>query len=464
MLRLLRGFYARLRDRIRRYRARRRIPYTEYLVRYFITYRMTASGRAVAFTLILVNVLAWYNLQIPVYQLVVGLSFLMVTDYLFGHFRRAQVILDGGIPEKATAGVMAEARYTLANGGTRDIRELGGSFFWIPLGRQHLATRYSFEGAHGANVTRSTDAGYLPNSVRSPEAMIESLRPGESTELTVDLMFDRRGIYQLPRLRVYSQFPFNLFRTPAKVFAEPPTNQRNTVMVLPDFIPASGIDLPASRIHQPGGISLTSDIGESPEYIGSREYRTGDNVRRIDFRGWARHGSPVVREYQEEYFCRVAVIMDTYVKRGESDAMLEGTIQLTAAIAHARSDGEYIVDLFAAGPDLYVFRTGRSTAHFENILEILACLDRSETNPFVEIEPALREAVSMLSTAVFVFMDWDEAREQIVQMAQEFGCSVKVYIVRDGETTLAIEGAKAMVESIRVFTPAAVARGAYEVL
>jgi hypothetical protein len=36
-------------------------------------------------------------------------------------------------------------------------------------------------------------------------------------------------------------------------------------------------------------------------------------VRRIDFRSWARLGKPVVREYQEEYYCRIALILDTHV-------------------------------------------------------------------------------------------------------------------------------------------------------
>jgi len=81
--------------------------------------------------------------------------------------------------------------------------------------------------------------------------------------------------------------------------------------VLPDFRPADAITVPGSARYQPGGIALTSNVGESPEYIGNRDYRAGDPLRRIDFRSWGRLAKPVVREYQEEYFSRIGVVLDT---------------------------------------------------------------------------------------------------------------------------------------------------------
>ena len=73
------------------------------------------------------------------------------------------------------------------------------------------------------------------------------------------------------------------------------------------------MDLDVGKRYQPGGIALTSHIGESPEYIGNRDYRPGDSLRRIDPRAWARLATPIVREYSEEYYCRIALVLDTYV-------------------------------------------------------------------------------------------------------------------------------------------------------
>src|SRR5690606_31114912 len=88
------------------------------------------------------------------------------------------------------------------------------------------------------------------------------------------------------------------------------------IIILPSFEPLAGLTLPVGTRYQPGGIALTSHVGESPEYIGNREYVPGEPIRRLDFRAWARTGRPVVREYQEEYYCRVALILDTWIAPG----------------------------------------------------------------------------------------------------------------------------------------------------
>jgi len=158
-----------------------------------------------------------------------------------------------------------------------------------------------------------------------------------------------------------------------------------SLLVLPAFHQLTSVDLPVGSKFQPGGIALTSNVGESPEYVGNREYVPGEPARRLDFRSWARLGKPVVREYQEEYYCRIALILDTYMpsdtwltrnlkslrqrylSKSEDPQpvnVLEAGISLTASIADALSRGEYLIDLFAAGPELYVFRAGRHTAHF----------------------------------------------------------------------------------------------------
>ena len=75
----------------------------------------------------------------------------------------------------------------------------------------------------------------------------------------------------------------------------------------------------------------------------------------------------------------MALVLDTCVRRGRvrtsrGFADLEAAVSLTASVADAMCGGEYIIDIFAVGPKLYVFRAGRHTAHFDNVLEILAAV------------------------------------------------------------------------------------------
>ena len=157
-----------------------------------------------------------------------------------------------------------------------------------------------------------------------------------------------------------------------------------------------------------------------------------------------------MREYQEEYYCRIALILDTFIpKRGgrisdwlrgsvpaEGYPELEAAISLSASIADSLAATEHLIDIFAAGPELYVFRAGRQIAHFENVLEILASVDACHTNPFHTIAPAVADELHSITTTICIFLDWDTSREAMVREIIESGCQLKLIIVRDGETTL----------------------------
>jgi len=177
-----------------------------------------------------------------------------------------------------------------------------------------------------------------------------------------------------------------------------------------------------------------------------------------------------VREFQEEYYCRVALVLDTYVARNRwfrprgGFQNLEAAVSLAASIADALSRGEYIIDIFAAGPELYVFRAGRHTAHLENVLEILACVDECRTNPFDKVAPALADELASISTVVCVLLDWDPSREALMRTAVEAGCSTKVLLVRDGPPSTDYGPAEDWLGPILCLSPADVFAGGIEQL
>ena len=401
-------------------------------LRYLWKYRFTNVGKWFAAGLIFSAALGSASVEVPIYQVFCALLAFFCIDRVVGGLTRPKLRVQNDLPDRATAGEPFVSQLMICNVGNRTGYDLGAGYFDLPR---------SFE-----SLEKETTLG--------------DLDPGESMQVSVPLRASRRGIYQLFRPRAYSTFPFHMFRD-SRCESESPN-----VLVLPHFHPLIGLDLPVGARYQPGGIALTSNIGESPEYIGNREYVAGDSVRRIDYRSWARLGRPIVREYQEEYYCRVALVLDTFVpggRRAGRDGFpnLEAAISLSAAIADALSRGEYLIDLFAAGPELYVFRAGRHTAHFENVLEIVAGVDACRKNPFEKIAPALADELSNISTVVGVFLDWDASRRQLVRAAVERGCSVKIFVVNDGETSEPIELDEGEVVQLGI---AEVRDGAIEVL
>jgi uncharacterized protein (DUF58 family) len=414
---------------------RERISGLEQAARYVVQYKLTSAGRSLIVLGLIAGMLG-YTLELPIFYAFCALFALGFIALVVNTIMRPRLNITGSFPQLACAGQPVTGWFNVANTGSRPAFEVDATLF--PRDR-------------ALRVTRTNGA-------------LDHLAANAHTAIPITILPQRRGLYRLPPVRAFTTFPFSICRSGRVAPLGGP------LLVAPHFHPLTNIDVPAARRHQPGGIALTSDVGESPEYIGNREYRPGDPPRRIDFRSWARLARPVVREYQEEFYCRIALVLDTHVpgrkRRPRTGfAEFEAAVSLSAAIADALARGEFIIDIFAAGPELYVFRSGRSTAHFENVLEILACVDESRKNPFDIVTPALSDELARISTVICVFLDWDATRERLVQTAVDSGCEVKVIVIRDSSTSLPIESAEAITNTAPiVVTSADVSAGLVDAL
>jgi uncharacterized protein (DUF58 family) len=312
---------------------------------------------------------------------------------------------------------------------------------------------------------RGADLVVLPHqlpaaidSVPEDGVALPDLRRGGTSRVRLGLRCSRRGKYLLRGFRVETGFPFGIMRA-RRTFLE-----QRAILVYPKFTALSRLNLPTGRRYQPGGVALASDLGESFEYLGNREYREGDNVRDIDWRATARVAGqrPIVREWVEEYMLRVAVILDTHVPKdvdrslpliarvdwhgtqwfpAHADyerrlATFERAVSVAAAVSDYMARQDYLVDLFAAGPNLYHLTAGRSLAYLDQILDILACVESNPAEPFDVIEPQIAELMNRISTVICVFLDWNAARQAFVHRIHSQGVAVKVIVLRDGPCTI----------------------------
>lgn len=274
---------------------------------------------------------------------------------------------------------------------------------------------------------------FAVDAVPADGVALPLLRRGQSSRVRLGLQCKKRGVYKLHGFRVESGFPFGLLRS-RRLFP-----QDSALVVYPRFQPLGRMELPVGMKHHPGGVLLASTLGESFEYIGNREYREGDSIRDIDWHATARLSRPIVREYREEYFMRVAVILDTHVPRKAPAALhevFERTVSVTASVADYMARQDYLVDIFAAGPKLYHLTAGRSLAYLDQILDILAAVEENPEEPFAAIEPELMQSLAQITTVICVFMDWTDSRRAFVRNLAALGCGVRVILVRDGNCTV----------------------------
>ncbi|MCA9447903.1 MAG: DUF58 domain-containing protein, partial [Candidatus Omnitrophica bacterium] len=376
-----------------------------YLLRFKLT---TPGGALLAVSLVTLSV-GSSSMLIPVYQLVCAIISLQLISFFAGWILRPRLKVSGHLPEKGVVNQPLQTEFRVQNLGRWPVFDLAMHYFMLPKHLKSLG-----EEEHHAGLGRSDEA-----------------------RMTASLLPEKRGVYSLNPPYLYTSFPFNLFRTRSDRRSRTFREERS-LTVFPHFRPLESLVVPAKRRYQPGGVPYSSNIGESMEYVGNREYRPGDPLHRIDFRSWGRIAKPVVREYQEEYYLRIGIVLDTQLLNPRREPRtghptLEAAISLAAAVSDYLIGQDHVIDLFAAGKQVYRLTAGRHTAQLEQVLEILACLEPATENPFPKVNEEVGEYLAGISCLIGIFLSWDAEREKMVNEASRMGCGNRILFVEDRE-------------------------------
>ncbi|MBS2012163.1 MAG: DUF58 domain-containing protein [Deltaproteobacteria bacterium] len=181
----------------------------------------------------------------------------------------------------------------------------------------------------------------------------------------------------------------------------------------------------ASR-HQPGGVALASKSGEAMDLLGVRPYRAGDPVRDLHARSWARTGVPVVREYQQEYFTRVGVVLDTDVA---DEGRLEAAIELAAGVIAHLAHGETLIDVLVVGDRVHELTLGRSLGSLDQALELLASVERGPKLRAADLLRRLDPYVARLSSVIVIALADDDERKAVERGIAGKGIAAKTLLV-----------------------------------
>ena len=270
--------------------------------------------------------------------------------------------------------------------------------------------------------------------LEEPAALTE-LPGGAAAVLESRITAAGRGRYRVYRSRVESVFPFHLIKWACRG-----PRDAAELIVYPAFHPLTSVELPVGMRTRSTGVLNYSKVGESPELLGVRDYRDGDDMRRIDWPGSARMGNFVVKEFEEDQIRRVALITDTAVSRPGFWSLrrtrrhfpeLEAALSLTAALAEYFSRGEAVVDIFAVGPEVYHLETGRHTGSFDSVCDILSGIEPSDHPVFEKLAPEVFRDLSDTGGAVVILLADDPERRSFLKRLQQSGVSLRVALITD---------------------------------
>lgn len=364
------------------------------------------------------------------YQGFVFLCLLFIVALAGTQFSRTRVAAERALPRFGSAGLPLSYRVTLTNLTGKPQRGLSVTEELTdprPTLQQFVSTPEPGEEKRNWVDRRFYRWRWLlKQNIRGrvSEAPCPALPPNGSAEVRLELLPLRRGVVRFDGIAVACPDAFGLFRT----FVQVPLPQSMLILPRRYFIPP--LALPGHLKYQQGGVVLAGNVGESEEFVSLRDYRPGDALRHIHWPSWAKAGRPIVKEFQDEFFTRHALILDTFLPVSASD-VFEEAVSVAASLACAVQTQESLLDLMFVGPQAYCFTMGRGVAHVEQLLEILASVQPCRDRPFTSLLQLVVEHASELSGCLCVFVEWDEARREFVRRLREMGVPLLVFVVTE---------------------------------
>ena len=345
---------------------------------------------------------------------------------------RARIEASREMPRYATAGEPFNYRVNLANRGARALagalvterfRDPRPTFEqWKHTREPGEERRNWFDRNVGYFRWRWLIDRRVPRDVEP--ASIMQLAPGERQSVKLAFTPRRRGRIEFQGLTLGRPDPLGLVNGLARV----PLEAR--VIALPRRYRLPRIALPGRRRFQPGGVSMAASVGDSEEFLALRDYRPGDPLQRVHWKSFARSGKPVVKEYQDEFFERHALVLDTGSARGE-DESFEEAIALAASFVYTIDTQDCLLDLLLVGGEVRAYTAGRGQMNAEHMLEALAGVGTSPPGEFEALARAVMARRATLSSVIAIFVNWDEERERFVAALRAEGFDVRALLVRE---------------------------------
>ncbi|MDX2177353.1 MAG: DUF58 domain-containing protein [Candidatus Sumerlaeia bacterium] len=210
----------------------------------------------------------------------------------------------------------------------------------------------------------------------------EEVGAGRATRARFDVaMTHRRGAYALGPTRLVAWDPFGFFERELLL-------ENLTQLVLyPNSVELQEADLLGDGVLAHVGYETTRRTGMSEEFVGIRDYRPGDSTRAIHWRSSARHGRPMVKEFQEEITTRVSIFLDLgrrgLVGVGDQTSVEYG-IKAAASIARRAVALGHRIEFFGVAKTVEHLPEGAGTEHLLALLDRLAFLKPEGESAFAE--------------------------------------------------------------------------------
>ncbi|MEW9528008.1 DUF58 domain-containing protein [Microbispora sp. NPDC049125] len=216
-----------------------------------------------------------------------------------------------------------------------------------------------------------------------PRFVLDRVESRGVREIDYKVRSDLRGRFPIGPLSIRITDPFGLVEL-ARSFTI-----TDTLVVVPQVVPLPPVRL--SGEWSGGGDSRTRSVASAgDDDVAPRDYRQGDDLRRVHWRSTARHGELMVRREEQQWQSRGALLLDTrrHAHRGEGPrSSFEVAVSAAASIGvHLSGDGLGLRLVTDQGPQ-HLPDAGQSWS----LLDALAVVRQSSARSLEHGVAALRQ-------------------------------------------------------------------------
>jgi uncharacterized protein (DUF58 family) len=402
-----------------------------YTIRLWRKRHFTSAGLMVLICFFVSGLLGFNVLRTTLYQFtVLSFSVMMVSILLSMFPFRFKVRVNRILPEYSTVGrkVFYEIEITNLSLKTQKGLILYEDFLDPRPSIQSLQSRKEpFENHRNAWDKKTLYYRWLWLILKNQKALIAPIElpdigAKETIKVSVSFVPLHRGYIHFSGFVFARPDLLGLFNRLSK------TKKVQKLLVLPERVPIESVDLMATRQYQPGGISFASSIGNNNEFMSLRQYRPGDPMRNIHWKTFAKTNELVIKEFEDEYFVRHALILDTYLSSGDED-LFEQAVIIASSFLSSMQTHDSILDLMFVGNQIYSFPSGRGLGHCDKMLEIMACVEPNCDKTIFDLIPSLESNMRKFAGSICIFLGWDKGHKKIYRMYKQIGTSVLVIVL-----------------------------------
>jgi len=260
------------------------------------------------------------------------------------------------------------------------------------------------------------------------------LSPGESTLVPMTLTPKQRGVFPMHDLRLLLPDPLGFFQRCKTIQTTP-----NRLVVLPKRYPLPIFEMPGSASFRIGGQETSNAIGSSGEFVGLREYRPGDSMRQIHWKSWAHTGKPMVKELEDTFYPRYALVLDTFTGSADSQ-VFEEMVSVASSFIVGLDRSEALLDLMFIADKAHTITAGRGMQRTEKLMEVLAGVQMEENECFEALSSTVIRHRDQLTASLLILNGWDEKRKSFLTRLRAAGIVCVPIIIGNGNPPTDLPG------------------------